>query len=239
MAEQDQYTETDYLLIDLAKPGPLQDARVRCAMSMAIDRQEINDLDQRRHPEDRQRPVLARPGGLPRRQRVRHRPEPRRGQEADRRLQVGDRHESTSRSTSARRPTRSPSRRPSCTRATGRRSGSTRSSTPCRRTSIITNALFGVPTFQVYGWRNHAGLFVDQQNFWWNSASGVAGRRAGAELRPAQRPDGRRRPGDRPQRPGRGQAQGGRRGHQPDDGQELLPDPDHLGAVGHAAQGRA
>ncbi len=37
----------------------------------------------------------------------------------------------------------------------------------------ITNALLGVPTFEVYPWRNHAGLFVDQQNFWWNSSSGV------------------------------------------------------------------
>ena len=44
MAMQDQYTETNYELIDLDKPGPLQDARVRCALSMAIDREEINDL---------------------------------------------------------------------------------------------------------------------------------------------------------------------------------------------------
>jgi ABC-type transport system substrate-binding protein len=36
---------------------------------------------------------------------------------------------------------------------------------------IITNALFGAENFFIYGWRNHAGLTVDQQNFWWNSAS--------------------------------------------------------------------
>ena len=40
---QDDYVETYYLLIDLDKPGPLQDRRVRCAMSMAIDRQEFID----------------------------------------------------------------------------------------------------------------------------------------------------------------------------------------------------
>ncbi|HZX55646.1 MAG TPA: hypothetical protein VFE86_13245, partial [Ilumatobacteraceae bacterium] len=36
---------------------------------------------------------------------------------------------------------------------------------------FITNALFGDPGFFAYGWRNHAGLTVDQQNFWWNSAA--------------------------------------------------------------------
>ena len=37
---------------------------------------------------------------------------------------------------------------------------------------FITNALFGVPDFFMYGWRNHAGITVDQQNYWWNSVSG-------------------------------------------------------------------
>jgi len=35
----------------------------------------------------------------------------------------------------------------------------------------ITNALFGVPAFQIYQWRSHAGTTIDQQNFWWNSRS--------------------------------------------------------------------
>lgn len=40
---QDEFVETGYLLIDLDKPGPLQDRRVRCAMSLAIDRVELNE----------------------------------------------------------------------------------------------------------------------------------------------------------------------------------------------------
>ena len=40
---QDTFVDTYYLLIDLSKPGPLQDRRVRCAMSLAIDRDEFND----------------------------------------------------------------------------------------------------------------------------------------------------------------------------------------------------
>ena len=44
VALQDDYIETYYLLLDLDKPGPLQDRRVRCAMSLAIDRQEFVDV---------------------------------------------------------------------------------------------------------------------------------------------------------------------------------------------------
>ena len=44
LLEQSKFGETSYLLIDLSKPTPLQDARVRCALSDALDRQEINDL---------------------------------------------------------------------------------------------------------------------------------------------------------------------------------------------------
>ena len=35
--------------------------------------------------------------------------------------------------------------------------------------SSITNALFGVPEFFAYGWRNHAGVTIDQQYYWWHS----------------------------------------------------------------------
>jgi len=38
---------------------------------------------------------------------------------------------------------------------------------------FITLALLGDPSFFIYGWRNHAGLKADGQNYWWNSASGV------------------------------------------------------------------
>jgi peptide/nickel transport system substrate-binding protein len=37
--------------------------------------------------------------------------------------------------------------------------------------SFITDALFGNANFFMFGWRNHAGVNIDQQNFWWNSAS--------------------------------------------------------------------
>ena len=36
------------------------------------------------------------------------------------------------------------------------------------QSTLINNALFGDPLFGAFGWRNHAGFFVDQQNFWWH-----------------------------------------------------------------------
>ena len=48
MVEQQEYGETNYLLLHLTKPGTaLADQRVRCALSMAINRQELIDAGTR------------------------------------------------------------------------------------------------------------------------------------------------------------------------------------------------
>lgn len=39
------------------------------------------------------------------------------------------------------------------------------------QSTLINNALFGSPDFDAFGWRNHAGLFVDAQYFWWHSSA--------------------------------------------------------------------
>ena len=44
---------------------------------------------------------------------------------------------------------------------------------------LITNAFLGTPEFEAFGWRNHAGINVDTQNFWWN---GFAADAFGAEV---------------------------------------------------------
>jgi peptide/nickel transport system substrate-binding protein len=36
---------------------------------------------------------------------------------------------------------------------------------------LINNALVGDPAFDAFGWRNHGGLYVDQQYFWWHGSS--------------------------------------------------------------------
>ena len=39
---------------------------------------------------------------------------------------------------------------------------------PVEQSQLILGALLGAPEFQAFGWRNHAGLFVDSQNSWWH-----------------------------------------------------------------------
>jgi peptide/nickel transport system substrate-binding protein len=39
------------------------------------------------------------------------------------------------------------------------------------QSTLINNALFGDAAFGAFGWRNHAGLFLDSQYFWWHSFS--------------------------------------------------------------------
>ena len=39
------------------------------------------------------------------------------------------------------------------------------------QSTLINNALFADPAFDAFGWRNHAGLFVDSQYFWWHGSS--------------------------------------------------------------------
>lgn len=40
---QDEFGDTTYILLDLDKQGPLRDRRVRCALSLALDREELID----------------------------------------------------------------------------------------------------------------------------------------------------------------------------------------------------
>ncbi len=124
---------------------------------------------QRRHPRAGQRPVLARPAGPPRGQRPADGAGPRGRGGADRGVRVRDRPAGR-RSSSATRRTGSTTRVPSCSSAGGRRSASTPSDQQVPQDQFITLALFGDPTFEAFLWRQHAGVSVDQQYFWWHSA---------------------------------------------------------------------
>jgi len=41
------------------------------------------------------------------------------------------------------------------------------------QSKLITNALLGDDAFNAFGWRNHAGLVLDNQYFWWHSSSAL------------------------------------------------------------------
>ncbi len=41
------------------------------------------------------------------------------------------------------------------------------------QSTLITNALLGLPAFEMFGWRNHAGLFADSQYYWWHGSAAL------------------------------------------------------------------
>src|SRR6478735_2150734 len=172
MTEVSQYGETYYRLIDLAKNGPLQDARVRCAMSEALDRNEINDLINAG--------IAQVANGL-------FSP----GQEGylddngfntdqnldDAKKLIDDYKSSTGESNIEVHlgSTADAITQQAAELIAGywKEIGVNAVLDTVPQDQYITNALLGVDSFQAYQWRNHAGLFIDQQNFWWNSASGI------------------------------------------------------------------
>ena len=81
--------------------------------------------------------------------------------------------------TRPRRPARR-RRSPTTSRAAWGDIGVDVTQTPIEQSRLITNALLGSPDFEAFGWRNHAGLFVDTQNHWWH---GFAADANGAEAK--------------------------------------------------------
>jgi peptide/nickel transport system substrate-binding protein len=169
VTKQDKYTETNYILVDTAKPGPYADARVRCALSKAVDRQELIDLTggglgqpangvfspgQEGYLEDNgfdmaqdidgAKALIAdyqkdHPGPIA----VTY------GHTADR---IGDQVADL-------------------LKGYWSQIGVDTTIETIPQDQFITNALFGAPNFFMYGWRQHAGFKLDEQNFWWNSKS--------------------------------------------------------------------
>ena len=165
---QEDFADTYYLLFDLDKPGPIQDQRVRCAMSMAIDRDELNESTGARLQRDRQRGLLARPAGLPGGQRRGHGAGSRNGGRDDRRVRGGDRRGRDDLD----RPHPVQRRRPGRRADHGMVVGDRRSTCHDRtipQNDFINLAAFGTPEFQAFIWRQHGGVFVDEQYVWWHS----------------------------------------------------------------------
>ena len=166
---QKDFGETNYLLIDTEKPGPYQDARVRCALSMAIDRQEIVDLTQAG--------ALQVANGL-------FSP----GQEGyldDNGFSTGQDiegakaliadyqkdHPGPVQVTYGHTADRINAQRAELIKGYWSAIGVDTTIEVIPQDQFITNALFGADNFFIYDWRLHSGIKIDQQNFWWNSRS--------------------------------------------------------------------
>ncbi|MEO6156684.1 MAG: ABC transporter substrate-binding protein [Ilumatobacteraceae bacterium] len=172
MSEQSQFTETNYLLIDLAKPGPTSDARVRCALSKSIDRKEIIDLTAGG--------ILKAANGLfsPGQEGYLDDNGFSTAQDVDGAKALIDEYKKATGATSVdvtygHTADRIGDQTADLLKGYWQAIGVNTKIDIVPQDQFITNALFGVPTFFIYGWRNHAGTSIDSQNFWWNSASGT------------------------------------------------------------------
>ncbi len=170
MTEQNSLTETNYLLIDLAKPGPVSDARVRCALSKAINREELIELTaggilqvanglfspgQEGYLED---------NGFDPAQDIDGAKALIAEYQADNPGDVVVNYGTTVSAINAQTA--------ELLKGYWAEIGVTTEIQQVPQDQFITNALFGDPNFFIYGWRNHAGTVIDNQYFWWHSSAG-------------------------------------------------------------------
>ncbi len=231
LREQSKYGDTYYLLIDTTKK-PMDDPRVRCALSDAIDRTELNDLVGAGLPQiangvfsPGQEGYLDDNGQSTK-------------QDLDTAKQLIDEYKQATGATSVQVELGNTAE-PITSQASELLKGywdqigvDTKVDT-VPQDQYITNALFGVPAFMIYQWRSHAGTIVDQQNLWWESRTSAPDGQLSINFGRLTDPDVDADAVHRPQRSGPGQAQGGRRGDQPDLRQAVLPDPAVVDDLGH------
>ena len=169
MNEQTKQSETNFLLIDLSKPGPLSDQRVRCALSESIDRKEYIDATEGGITQPANGPFS--PGqqgyladnGLKTAQDI-----------AGAKALIDDYKKSTGTSsvdvTIGFTPTADNATTAELLKGYWQQIGVNLTVQTVEQSAFITNALLGIPDFHMYGWRQHAGGKVDDQYFWWHSA---------------------------------------------------------------------
>ncbi len=168
MVEQDQFVETNYILIDLDKKGPLQDKNVRCALSMAIDRQDLIDATAGG--------ILKPANGLfsPGQQGYLEDNGGSTNYDPDTAKQLIADYEAANGPVSVDYGTTTSqinAQVAELLKGYWEAIGVDFTYTQVPQDSFITNALFGDPGFFMYGWRNHAGVKIDSQYFWWHSAN--------------------------------------------------------------------
>lgn len=162
---QEKYGETNFILLDQAKP-PMDDQRVRCALSKAIDRSEIIESIYG----DFLEPATGvfSPG--------------REGYLADNGFSADQDMDGAKKLIAEYEADKGPVSVKLGTTATTANAqlrellkgywdelGVTTEEVQVPQDSFITDALFGKEQFQMYVWRQYAGTGVDPLNFWWNS----------------------------------------------------------------------
>lgn len=169
MIEQDNLTETNYILIDLKKEGPTADKRVRCALWKAVDRQEMIDLTadgilqvanglfspgQEGYLED---------NGQPTEQDIEGAKALIAEYQAENPGPVQVKYGTTVSAINAQVA--------ELYKGYWAEIGVETEIIQVPQDQFITKALFGDPDFYMFGWRNHAGVAIDSQYFWWHSSA--------------------------------------------------------------------
>jgi peptide/nickel transport system substrate-binding protein len=166
---QQDFAETNYILLHLSKAGPLQSREVRCALLQAIDKVDIIDviangyLDPANGPfSPGQEGYLDDNGSLP--------------YDPDAAAAAIETYEAANGPVTVNYSTTTAA----SSLATAQylqdawgQIGVDVTIDQIEQSKLINNALFGDPAFDAFGWRNHAGVFVDQQYFWWHSSAAL------------------------------------------------------------------
>jgi ABC-type transport system substrate-binding protein len=168
---QQEYGETNYILIHLSKPGPLQAKEVRCALTQGIDKVDIIDVIANGFlnpayglfsPGQEGFLEQADSGALDY--------DPEAAAAAIEAYEAANgpvtiNYSTTTSSTSLATA--------EYLQSVWGEIGVDVTINQIEQSKLINNALFGDPAFEAFGWRNHAGLFVDQQYFWWHGSAAL------------------------------------------------------------------
>jgi peptide/nickel transport system substrate-binding protein len=165
LLQQDTFTETNYILFHLTEAGgPLQDQSVRCALGQAIDKQDLIDVIAKGYSTPANGPFspgqegyLEDNGSLPY--------DPDAAAAAIEAYEAANGPITINYSTTT---TTTSLNTAQYLQTVWGEIGVDVTIDQIEQSKLINNALFGDPGFQAFGWRNHAGLLVDKQNYWWN-----------------------------------------------------------------------
>ena len=165
---QDQYSETNYLLMNLTQPK-LQSKEVRCALLQAVDPEDWLQAVADGYGTISNGPFtpgqegyLADPGRLP------YDPEA-----ATAAIEAWEAENGPLVINISTTPTASNLRGAQYLFDVWGDIGVEVNIDQIEQSTLITNALLGSPDFDLFGWRNHAGLFADSQYFWWHGSAAL------------------------------------------------------------------
>lgn len=161
---QDKYGETNFILLDQDKP-PMDDQRVRCALSKSIDRHELIDAIYGGYLEPANgvfspgREGYLKDNGFSVEQDI------------DGAKQLIEEYKAEKGPVSVKlgsTPTTANAQFRELLVGYWKEIGVSTEEVQVPQDSFITDAIFGKPEFQMYVWRQYAGTTVDPLNFWWN-----------------------------------------------------------------------